>query len=261
MWHAKVDYETQLDTMILLQRLVEHFAAAVFTVDHTRPIDAVRMVVPLCIAAIADVMMRKCAVDIPSAVCLHLMGGGAGGAEIGNSGRGFAFGPGALAQQAATIVCFTPEINVARSRALDYFEGVAARTHPIFQWDKTERLEPAMVRFFEGLCPKLAFPLGPIITPSYVADAGALCGKNHPEWLCYRDVGYYMKLFLNPQSDYLPQTQEPGWRQRDAELSFSWDTDRKVFKVKAFQGMQLSCRPRLKRGEMPPVHRCARGAL
>ena len=68
-------------------------------------------------------------------------------------------------------------------------------------------------------------------------------------------VGYYLKLFLNPQTDFLPQTQEPGWRQRDAELAFEWDPERKIFKVKAYQGMRLSCRPRLKRGEMPPAHR------
>ena len=59
-------YAQQLDLMLLLKRIIEHFVSSVFTVDHTRALDAVRMVVPACIAAVADVVMRQLAVDIPS---------------------------------------------------------------------------------------------------------------------------------------------------------------------------------------------------
>ena len=54
-WRSPLLYAQQLDLMLLLQRIIEHFAASVFTVDHTRSADAVRMVVPACIAAVADV--------------------------------------------------------------------------------------------------------------------------------------------------------------------------------------------------------------
>ena len=123
-WRSPLLYAQQLDLMLLLQRIIEHFAASVFTVDHTRSADAVRMVVPACIAAVADVVMRQVAVDIPSEVCIHLRG-------VDNSEsapakkRGFALGAGALARQSATVSVHTPELNMARTMALDYFNAQA----------------------------------------------------------------------------------------------------------------------------------------
>lgn len=51
-----------------LQRTIEHFAASVFACDHTMALDATRIVVPACIAAIADCVMSQVATDIPSEV-------------------------------------------------------------------------------------------------------------------------------------------------------------------------------------------------
>ena len=39
-------YAEQLDMLLLLQRIIEHFAASVFACDHTMPLDASRMVQP-----------------------------------------------------------------------------------------------------------------------------------------------------------------------------------------------------------------------
>lgn len=260
LWHAaSVRYETQLDVLILLQRLIEHFAAAAFTVDHTRPIDAVRMVVPLCIAAVADALLRKVAVDIPSIISLHLVGGGVG-AELGQEGRGYALSSGALARQAATIVVFSPELNIARARALDYFEAAGRDCASIFNWDRTDKLEPSVEKLVGGLCAKLAFGVGEVLTPQYVADRQGLLHKNYPEFLCYRDIAFYAKLFLNPQLDRFPSGFSQ-WTQREAELQWQWDSDYKRFRVQAFEGTSLSCRPRLRRGEMPPKHRWALAAL
>lgn len=54
--------------MATLQRLIEHFAAAAMSIQQSRPFDAVCIVVPGCICAIGDAIMRKIAVDEPSAV-------------------------------------------------------------------------------------------------------------------------------------------------------------------------------------------------
>ena len=59
LWRTPMLYADQLDLLLLMQRLVEHFAAAVFSLDHTRSLDGVRMAVPACIAAIADCVMRQ----------------------------------------------------------------------------------------------------------------------------------------------------------------------------------------------------------
>lgn len=61
---------TITDILILLQRIIEHFAAAAFALQATRSFDAVRIIVPSVIACIADVVMRKKATDIPSEVQL-----------------------------------------------------------------------------------------------------------------------------------------------------------------------------------------------
>jgi hypothetical protein len=95
--------------------VIEHFAASVFACDHSMPLDAMRMVVPACIAAIADAVLRTLATDIPSEVSLHLRGDGT------SKRKGFSIGSAALAQQSAIIPCHTAELNSARSCTLDYF--------------------------------------------------------------------------------------------------------------------------------------------
>ena len=44
-WAQPILYAQQLDLLILLQRLIEHFAASVLSVAHTPATDATRMVV------------------------------------------------------------------------------------------------------------------------------------------------------------------------------------------------------------------------
>ena len=81
--------------------------ASTLSLDHTRAIDGVRMVVPACIAAVADVVMRAIATDKPSRVCLRLRGT--------HDQKGFTIGAAALAKQAAEVVVHTPELNTART--------------------------------------------------------------------------------------------------------------------------------------------------
>jgi hypothetical protein len=73
-WDGPITYELQVELMIALQRICEHFVAAAMSIQQSRPFDAVCIVVPGCICAISDTLMRKIATDEPSAACSHLMG-------------------------------------------------------------------------------------------------------------------------------------------------------------------------------------------
>ena len=66
-------YSAQLDIAILLERLVEHFAAAAFSIEHTRHTDGPRMLVPAAIAAILDAVLRVPPTDVEfPPLSLHL---------------------------------------------------------------------------------------------------------------------------------------------------------------------------------------------
>ena len=120
-WAQPILYGQQLDLLILLQRIMasafartltptptsepnlnpnldpnpnpiqEHFASSTLSVLHTRHTDAVRMVVPGCLAIVADAVMRRRASDIPSKACETL--------------EGFTLGSADMAHQSATVPC------------------------------------------------------------------------------------------------------------------------------------------------------------
>ena len=121
LWRTPMLYDQQLGLLLLLQRITEHFAASTLSVDHTHALDAVRMVVPACIACIADCVMRQIATDKPSRVCVHLRGT--------HERRGFTIGSAELAKQSGAVPVHTPELNTARTCALDYFAAQAARLY------------------------------------------------------------------------------------------------------------------------------------
>jgi thiol-disulfide isomerase/thioredoxin len=168
-WRTPMLYATQLDLLLLLQRLMEHFAASVFCLDHTQPIDAVRMVVPACIAVVADAVMRQVATDIPSEVSIHLRG-------VDGKHKGFALDAAALARQAAIVPCHTAELNTARACALDYLAAQQPLLK-IFPWEKSERLEKDTAKWLRHIARDLAFPADAYSLASYVADPRALLIK------------------------------------------------------------------------------------
>ena len=71
--------------------------------------------------------------------------------------------------------------------------------------------------------------------------------------LRYRDIVFYAKYFLNPQLSRFPP--KSPHTQRDAELMFAWDSNNLRFQITAYGDTPLICRPKLKRGEVPPLHR------
>ena len=74
-----------------------------------------------------------------------------------------------------------------------------------------------------------------------------------PPLLRYRDIVFYAKYFLNPQLSRFPP--KSPHTQRDAELMFAWDSNNLRFQITAYGDTPLICRPKLKRGEVPPLHR------
>eukprot|EP00966_Prymnesium_polylepis_P291327 6729182-Prymnesium_polylepis.1 len=66
LWHQPLEYDDQLDLILLLQRIVEHFASSALSLELTPALDASRMFVPAAIAAVADALLRQVATDIPS---------------------------------------------------------------------------------------------------------------------------------------------------------------------------------------------------
>ena len=290
LWHSShLCYAKQLDLMLLLHRIMEHFVAAAFSVKHTRAMDAVRMVVSACIAAVADAIMRKVATDIPSEVCLHLAGGirgklpidpksgasmapgaGKGEANERNAGqepqfrhspstrRGFGLSSGLLAAQSAAMEVFAPELNVARTRVLDYFGSLDVDR--ILCWERGERFEKTTEKLLKQISWELAFPMGELETPSLLADNKGLLIKNYPEFRCYRDISFFFKLFQNPQLEFLQRFNEGDWNQRDVLLQFRYNFENgkgpyQNFKIWCFQDQRVVCRPKLEKGQIAPTHR------
>ena len=154
-WREPMAYSDQLDLLLLLQRIMEHFASAAFSLDHTQSMDAVRMVVPACIACVADVVMRQVATDIPSEVCTHL--------------RKFAVSTGYLAKQSATIPVHMPELNLAKEACLDYFNSFE-KLPKIFEWQKSEKLDEATSKYLKAVCIDVAFPTDEGHLFQYITD-------------------------------------------------------------------------------------------
>lgn len=67
-WDEPISYALQVELLLSLQRIVEHFAAAVVSIQQSRPFDAVCVIIPGAIATISDAIMRQLAQDDPSEV-------------------------------------------------------------------------------------------------------------------------------------------------------------------------------------------------
>jgi len=188
-WRTSIDRSQQLETAIILHRLMEHFAAAASSLQSTKPFDAVRVIVPAVIAAVCDGLLRQPVTNPnPSPFC-----------ELLRSGYGLS--PGHLAPQTETIEVATPELNVARTAVLDYFEGLASVEGftPLMSWERGPRVEKETVIFMVELAQRRA--LTPSLAANYnIGSPHSLDGailKQYPEAVCYRDIAFYFKYFQN----------------------------------------------------------------
>lgn len=162
-WSKRRNYQDQHDLGVLLDRLAEHFAAAVLSLVPSATLDAVRIVVPSAVAAIADAVLRQPAIDKPSLVSRAL--------------KLFTFGsPKLLAAQSANLACLTPELNVARTKIIDYF-AQQDDLIPVFQWELETYVGTNTERFMSLICSEVAYPRSQTELAAYECDRSALLIK------------------------------------------------------------------------------------
>ena len=86
-WDAPIGHAMQVELLQILKRIMEHFYWSSMSICQSRPFDAACIILPGCIAAIADSMLVA-TFDHPSEVCTHLMGQTRSGRQLGISGFG-----------------------------------------------------------------------------------------------------------------------------------------------------------------------------
>merc|ERR1712023_212043 len=87
-WDQPIDYATQVELLLTLQRIMEHFAAATMSIQQSKSFDGTCIIVPGCITAVADAIIRKVASDEPSEVCCQMSGRTLQGKQLGIPGFG-----------------------------------------------------------------------------------------------------------------------------------------------------------------------------
>ena len=135
--------------MLLLQRLAEHFAAAVFSTRASKSFDAVVLVVFGAMAALGDHVLRQRGTDSTSIISEVLRGeeiepeffsGDDDQKRKPGAFRGLApFGLRAdvFYKQSESLEVSSPELHLARAAILDYFEGIdlGDSSHVLFAWE------------------------------------------------------------------------------------------------------------------------------
>lgn len=182
--------------MLTLQRISEHFAAAVFSIQQSRPFDAVCLITSGCICALSDAIMRKIAIDEPSEACCHLMGRTITGRQLGHPGYGISVG--SFATQSETLEIHTPELSIARTAVLDYFQSPQQRRlDKIFSWDEEYILKPTknMVTFLRMIAREVGLP---IIRPHFWLVDSMPTSSYLVRWtlVCYFHRMFWSNYFL-----------------------------------------------------------------
>ena len=274
-WGQPLSYSQQLDMIILLQRVMEHFASAALSLHPTKSFDAVRIVVVACITALADSVLRRQASDNPSAVSTHLMGQSVHGDTLHAP---YGIDASLFAKQSETCEVHTPELNIARCGVLDYF-AAQQNTEKIFTWEKGKKIQKSTNEFLLAIAKdqvhgvKAAQAHRLLDNEGYSVDRNFGGGswqlhKTHPEFAPYRDVCFYFKYFLNPDSDAFPTPSLHAYRPNEAALHWSWDEQEGQYIIGAKwdsrfpydspkELFQMSCLPR----PVKPKHSSTKGAV
>eukprot|EP01033_Poteriospumella_lacustris_P010457 gene10460-7435_t len=250
-WDEPITYELQVELMLCLQRVTEHFAAAVLSIQQSRSFDASIIIVNGCLTALADAIMRKVAIDEPSEACSHLMGRSANNRQLGYAGFGISVG--SFATQCETLEVHTPELAIAKTAVLDYFQSPQQRRlEKIFTWEENYVLKPnkPLVKYLRMIAKETALA---VQRPyQWFLDNNPISSdlfKNYPELKCYRDIAFWWKYFLNPDIKVfrnfvnITNPQEiPRLPRMECQLSFGWNEEEGGFAVNAFR-TELRCRP------------------
>eukprot|EP00756_Hemistasia_phaeocysticola_P010308 Hpha_TRINITY_DN15008_c2_g11::TRINITY_DN15008_c2_g11_i2::g.123952::m.123952 len=247
-WSGAMVYGQQLDVLLLLQCLCEHWASAVFSIRAAREHDAVRITVAGMMAAIADCVTRQLASDDPSILSRHLRGHG------GHSPYAPTAGP--YAVQSETIVTTAPEVCVARTAILDYFSAVNAKVpedQQVFAWeDGLERgHHRATLRLLRQIAAAEAFPMDAVhmyVLGKREPGHHYLIQKMGREWNAYRDVVFYFKYFMQTNTAAFPPT--ALYTQFQAQLTWGFNPQNDAFTVSSL-GVELTTAARRDKHRWP----------
>lgn len=175
-WQSPMTYSQQIDVAICLGRIMEHFISSVFSLVSTKSLDALKVILTGCIAAILDATLRKVSTDQASEFCLRYIGENGGGV-----GKGFGIDMAAFDTQSETIELHTPELSVCRAAVLDYFAEQKVLTK-IWNWPQGHHFEEPTTEFLVGVCGDLGFPSDMESLTSYMTTGSRLINKNYPEF-------------------------------------------------------------------------------
>ena len=231
-WYTPCRYALQLDILLLLKRLFEHFVSSAFAIVTTREFDGVKIVVGSVIVTLADVMLRKEATDIPSEVSqlirLH--------------GFGITMSP--FHEQSETIMVTMPELNIARTGVLDYWADLDIQEDKqVFNFNESLRPDQATLTLFKMVCHEMGFPYSAEMLPIFVSGESPRAGweilKNFPEIEFFRDICFYSKYLLGTDPEAFPKFGRT-YTQKSAELMWKYIPQERRWQVAAF-GMELKC--------------------
>jgi hypothetical protein len=175
-WQTPMSYSCQLDLCICLGRILEHFISSAFSLHTNKPLDAIKLIITGCIAAMVDVTIRHVSTDQTSEFCLHYLGERAGGL-----GNGYGISMASFDTQSETIELHTPELCVARAAILDYFYEQKS-LKKIFNWETGHQLDEPTAEFVANIATCLAFPTEPKSLIGYITTRNQLINKNYPEF-------------------------------------------------------------------------------
>ncbi len=245
-WDADISYELQVELLMVLQRIIEHFTAAVLSLQATKALDGARVVIPGCICAIADAVIRRRAYDQPSEACAQLMGQDKTGKQLGVFG--FGIGVGAFSTQTETIEMHTPELVIARAAILDYFDSpVQRKLEKIFAWEEKYVLAPGrpLIKYLRMITREIAMPsTNPHALLCDQLPESSKILKNYPELRCYRDISFYWKYFLNPDAKAFPNFQDAqNLGRMDAVLAWQWNGEENGYQVNCSSQGNMRCAP------------------
>ena len=248
-WDAPISHSMQVELMQVLKRVMEQLYWSSMSIRQSRPFDAACIILPGCIAAIADSILRRKAFDHPSEVCSHLMGQTRSGRQLGISG--FGLDVKTFAEQSETLEVHAPELNFARAAVLDYFQSPSQRLLTKFMtWGKEYKLTPGrpLMEYLRNVCRELgikeALPYNLLIdgVPMY-----SRLFLNYSELHCYRDINFFWQHLLNPDiKSFLNYCGVKGkneirrLKRMQSQLVWRWDRNSYVVQI---HGRNIFCAP------------------
>ncbi|KOO20988.1 hypothetical protein Ctob_000046 [Chrysochromulina tobinii] len=279
-------YGQQLELLLLLQRLSEHFVAAAFSLKATKALDGVKIVILGCMVVACDYLVRLRACDRVSLVTITLAGeavepelrqleddeidrrsrqlaedGGCAGEYVP-----YTISASTFLKQSETFLIVTPELNVTRADVYNYLQAQPSNPQRLlFDWEADGwRMEPRR--------PDMAFSAtvaaceyrgtNQTTQSKLISGEDSFIVHNFEEYRVLRDVVFWWKYvqcsdakIFPPQKDYKAASAQLAWELKGQDEVYGRQTNDKCYKVTAFGRRQslLSRRPsRNKEGNFAP---------